>query len=88
MPLEMPAIDWEVLGPFLWLSLGGLATLRKHGPRHMREIGKRGAATTWKRYQLRPAGIADFAMIDRQTGEVKAYLSGRNQVSETFRTPG
>lgn len=68
-------------------SLGGLATLRKHGRQYMRDIGKRGASVTWERYELRPAGISDFAMIDRQTGEVKAYLSGHPQ-HETFRETG
>lgn len=27
MTLSMPAIDWEALGPFLWLCAGGLASL-------------------------------------------------------------
>jgi NADH-quinone oxidoreductase subunit N len=33
----MPAIDWETLGPFLWLSLGGVVTiLLAVGPRPVR----------------------------------------------------
>ncbi len=35
-------------------SKGGRATVARHGPQHMREIGKRGAAVTWERYQPLP----------------------------------
>ncbi len=51
---------------------GGLATVRKHGKEHMQAIGKRGAATTWKRYALLPVDTSGYAMVDRKTGEVKA----------------
>lgn len=56
---------------------GGQATFARHGPEHMRTIGKRGAAAFHKRYHLAPAGMNDFAIVDRQTGQVKAYTSGR-----------
>lgn len=56
---------------------GGLATLARHGKDHMSAIGKRGAATFWKRYQLSPAGMDDFAIVKRDTQEVIAFLSGR-----------
>ena len=58
-------------------ALGGQATLARHGPEHFRQIGRRGAAATWARYELRPLGAADFAMVDKTTGQVKARLSGR-----------
>ncbi|MFZ5910400.1 MAG: hypothetical protein ACOYYU_10330 [Chloroflexota bacterium] len=57
--------------------LGGLATLARHGSDHFRAIGRKGAFVTWTRYHLAPAGLNDFAMTNRQTGEVVAYLSGR-----------
>lgn len=57
--------------------LGGLATVRRHGRAHMAKIGKRGAAATWARYELRPAGLADFAMIRKSDGLLVAFLSGR-----------
>ncbi len=58
-------------------QLGGLATLARYGREYMREIGRRGARTTWQRYRLLPLGTSDFALVNRATGEVKAYLSGR-----------
>lgn len=58
-------------------QLGGLATLARHGKTHFQHIGRRGALTTWQRYKLEPAGLSDFAMTNRKTGEVKAVLSGR-----------
>ena len=56
---------------------GGLATVARHGPDHMRQIGKRGARAFWNRYTLRPAGLSDFAIVRRETNEVIAFTSGR-----------
>ncbi|HMV28540.1 MAG TPA: hypothetical protein PKE23_04090 [Anaerolineales bacterium] len=56
---------------------GGLATLAKHGKDHFSKIGKRGAATFWKRYKFEPTGLNDFAIVKRETREVIAFLSGR-----------
>ena len=56
---------------------GGLATLARHGPEYMRKIGKRGAASFWKRYSLRPVGTSQFAITNRETNEVIAFTSGR-----------
>ncbi len=55
--------------------LGGLATLAKHGPEHMRTIGRRGAATFWKRYHLAPVDIAAFAIVERATGRAVALTN-------------
>lgn len=51
---------------------GGLATLARHGREHMRKIGRRGAETTWLRYNLLPTGIGAYAMVDKITGKVVA----------------
>jgi hypothetical protein len=56
---------------------GGLATLARYGPAHMRRIGQRGAARFWELYTTRPAGMSDFAIVKRETGEVIAFTSGR-----------
>lgn len=56
---------------------GGLTTLARHGPEHMRRIGQRGAAVFWKLYTTRPAGTSDFAIVKRETGEVIGFTSGR-----------
>ncbi len=58
-------------------ALGGQTTLAKYGAKHFQQIGKRGAAVTWQRYELRPAGVSDFAMIRKDTGEVIAFINGR-----------
>ncbi len=52
--------------------LGGLATVEKYGHDHMSEIGKKGAEVLYKRYALRPYQLTKFALVDRDTGEVKA----------------
>ena len=51
---------------------GGLATLARHGPDHMRAIGKRGASVTWERYSLKPVNESQYAMVDRKTNAIKA----------------
>lgn len=56
-------------------QIGGRATVAKHGRDHMQEIGKRGAATTWTRYQLSPIGQSGWAMIDRETREAKTFIN-------------
>lgn len=54
---------------------GGLALVAKYGREHMQRIGKRGAAVTWKRYSLSPVGMSNYALVSRETGEVKAVLN-------------
>ncbi len=56
-------------------SKGGRATYAKHGRGHMRAIGARGAAVTWTRYHLAPVGQSGWAMVDRQTNEVKTFIN-------------
>lgn len=56
--------------------LGGLATLKKYGRKHFVEAGRLGAQRTWSKYQLVPYRTSNFAMVDRETGEVKAFLKG------------
>lgn len=53
-------------------QLGGQATARKYGAEYMREIGRRGAATLWQRYGLRPYQVSGWALVRKDTGEVKA----------------
>lgn len=54
--------------------LGGLSTVKNYGRGYMSIIGKRGARTTWTRYYLVPVGTSNFAMTNKQTGEVVAYM--------------
>lgn len=52
--------------------LGGLATVAKHGRPYMAAIGRRGAAALWRRYSLLPYQVGQYALVDRETGKVKA----------------
>jgi hypothetical protein len=55
---------------------GGLVTLARHGVHHFRVIGVKGAKVFHLRYRLTPVGQDDFAIVNRKTNEVKAFLSG------------
>ena len=57
-------------------SLGGRATVSRHGREHMQNIGARGAVVTWTRYQLMPYGQTEYAMTERATGKIKC-IRGR-----------
>ena len=56
-------------------SKGGRATFERHGRGHMAKIGKAGARTTWTRYHLSPIGQSGWAMVDRQTNQVKTFVN-------------
>ncbi len=64
-------------------SKGGRATVARHGPQHMSEIGKAGAAVTWSRYSLSPYGLTQYAMKDRQTGKIVRVI-GKAPNTETI----
>lgn len=53
-------------------SKGGRATVARHGREHMQKIGRKGAAVTWQRYRLTPYKQSQFAMVDKETGAIKA----------------
>ncbi|MCQ3938444.1 MAG: hypothetical protein DPW18_15555 [Chloroflexi bacterium] len=55
---------------------GGLRTVARYGIEHMRRIGKKGAEAFHSRYRLEPVRLNDFTIVHRETGEVKAFLSG------------
>jgi len=54
---------------------GGRATVERHGREHMQEIGARGAATTWQRYRLAPIGQSGWAMVSRESGQIKTFIN-------------
>lgn len=54
--------------------LGGQATFKKHGSDHMKVIGLKGAQAFWKKYTLLPKSTANFAIVNRQTNQIVAYL--------------
>lgn len=55
---------------------GGLATFAKYGVGHMKVIGAKGAKVFYSRYRLTPVGTSQFAIVCRETNEVKAFLNG------------
>lgn len=50
-------------------SIGGNATVKKHGKAYMKQIAKRGAAAFHRKYKLSKLGTSDFAIVNRETGE-------------------
>jgi hypothetical protein len=56
-------------------QIGRRATFAKHGRNHMQQIGKAGARATWERYDLLPVGQSGWAMVYKQTGEVKIFIN-------------
>ena len=53
-------------------SLGGRATFKKHGKKHMQKIGQAGAKTTWTRYTLKPVNESQYAMVRVETNKIIA----------------
>jgi len=52
----------------------GKALAEKRGPDYFREIGRKGAATTHKKYKFKPAGTRGWVMVGRKTGEIIATM--------------
>jgi general stress protein YciG len=75
-PREQKAMDEEKR---LAGRKGGLATYEKYGKEHMAEIGKRGAKVTWSRYTLLPYRQSQWAMVNRETGHVKAIICDKDK---------
>ncbi len=57
--------------------IGGRRTVKRHGKRFMRKIAKWGAHVMHSQNALIPVALNDFAITDRETGQVKALLSGK-----------
>ena len=58
--------------------IGGETTYLRHGSEHMREIGKRGAQAMHKKYRISPVRLNDYALVNRETGKIVAFLNGGN----------
>jgi hypothetical protein len=56
-------------------QIGGRSTLARHGIEHMQRIGRVGARVTWTRYHLAPIGQSGWAMVSRETNEVKTFIN-------------
>jgi len=56
---------------------GGKQTLARHGVEHFRVIGAKGAKVFHLRYVLVPVGLSQFAIVNRETGKVTAFLDGK-----------
>ncbi len=60
-------------------KLGGETTFLRHGSEHMSKIGKKGARVLHARYRISPVRLNDYALVDRETNKIKAYLNGGNE---------
>jgi hypothetical protein len=56
-------------------QIGGRATLAKYGRKYMQQIGTAGARSTWARYRLIPVGQSGWAMVRRDSGEIKTFIN-------------
>lgn len=56
--------------------LGGIATFKKHGKKHMRKIGRDGAKVTWDRHTMKPVGQGQYAMV-RKSDNIIVSIIGR-----------
>jgi general stress protein YciG len=54
---------------------GGLANYARHGSEHMATIGRKGGQATRARYRLEPIGQSGWAMINRETNQVKNFIN-------------
>lgn len=66
--------------------LGGLSTLRRHGQQHFAEIGRAGAAATWKKYVRMPLGTSDYSMVPKQVAFDQGWTDAK--IKELRRTYG
>jgi hypothetical protein len=67
-------------------GMGGRKTVRRHGKRYMKRLGKWGGHRTHSLYRMEPVLLNDFALVHRQTGVVVALLSGRDPQDFTLPT--
>ncbi len=63
---------------------GGRRTVKRHGKRYMRQLGKWGAHVMHSLYDLKPVDLNDFALVRKENGKIIAYLSGRKPESEAY----
>lgn len=56
---------------------GGTRTVKRYGKRYMRRLGKWGAHRMHSTYRITPIGTCQYALVHRETGQIKAYLSGK-----------
>ncbi|RPI95397.1 MAG: hypothetical protein EHM40_03345 [Chloroflexi bacterium] len=56
---------------------GGRRTAKRYGKRYMRKLARWGALRMHAMYALEPVALNDFAIVHKETGQVKALLSGK-----------
>ena len=56
---------------------GGQATSKRYGKRYLRKLAQWGAHRMHSMYAMVPVDLNDFAFVHKETGAVKAYLSGK-----------
>ena len=56
---------------------GGKRTVKRYGKRYMKRLAKWGAFRMHATYRISPVGQCQYALVNRQTNVIKAYLSGK-----------
>lgn len=58
-------------------SKGGKRTVKRYGKRYMKRLAKWAAHCMHSLYDLEPVLLNDFALVHKETRQVKALLSGK-----------
>jgi hypothetical protein len=58
-------------------SKGGKKTLKRYGKRYMKKLARWGGHALHRTYRMVPVDQNDFAFVNRETGQVKAFQSGK-----------
>ncbi|HEX2996663.1 MAG TPA: hypothetical protein VHP14_17695, partial [Anaerolineales bacterium] len=65
---------------------GGRQTVKRHGKRYMKRLAKFAAHVMHATYDLEPVALNDFALVHKETRQVKALISGK-PIEAVFGTP-
>ena len=58
-------------------SAGGRKTVKRYGKRYMKRLAKWAAHCMHLKYSISPVGTCQYALVNRKSGEIRAYLSGK-----------
>lgn len=56
---------------------GGRRTVKRYGKRYMKRLARWGAHRMHSMYRITPVGTCQYALVNKETGQVKAFLSGK-----------
>ena len=59
---------------------GGRATVQKYGRSYMREIGRKGAETFWRRYRVLPVGVSQYGLVEKDSGKLLTIYNSSGRI--------